>query len=114
MNSFTIGDLPMISAGLTGAREEIPGAEEVISKHPMKRTSRRFVFKDGRIVGFALVGDVAHAGVLTSLVTRGIDVSKVRDQIVFGNYDFASMLPLIRENQERFSEPEYEEVLAFL
>ena len=111
MNAFVIGELAMISCGLTGAREEVPGAEEVIVKGPGELDRRRFVFKDGRVVGFVLVGNVTHAGVLTSLVTRGVDVTEVRDQLVAGRYDFASILPLIRRDRAAFIEPEYEEVL---
>jgi len=114
MNSFTIGQLRLITCGLTGAREEIEGAEEITTTGPGKNDGRRLVLKDNRLVGFALVGDVRHAGVLTSLVTRGLDLSSVKDGIVAGRYDFASIVPFIRDNQATFTEPEYQEVLRSL
>lgn len=114
MNSFVIGDLPLISCGLTGAREKVEGGEEIILKGPAKRDCKRFIFKGDRLVGFALVGNVANAGVLTSLVTKGIDVGKVRHEIVTGHFEFPLMLPLIRDNRDKFSEPEYQEVLSLL
>ncbi len=114
MNAFTIGELALISAGLTGAREEVEGAEEMAFKGPQKDHGRRFLFKNGKIVGYALVGDVRNAGVLTSLVSRGADVTKVKDSIMQGKFDFPSMLPVIRDNSEKFAEPEYQEVIGLL
>jgi len=114
MNSFVIGDLALISCGLTGAREQVEGAEEILLKGPGKGLSRRFVFKDDRLVGFALVGNVANAGVLTSLVVKQVNVAAVRDQIIAGKYEFPFMVPLIMQNREKFTEPEYEEVLSLL
>ena len=113
MNSFTIADLAMITAGLTGAREQVAGSEEISLRGPGKTDRKRFIFKDNRLIGFALVGNVASAGVLTSLVTKAVDVAKIKNQIIGGVYDFASIVPLIKENREKFSEPEYQEVLNF-
>ena len=114
MNSFTVGELALISCGLTGAREKVEGSEEIILKGPGKTDRRRFILKDNRLVGFALVGNVANAGVLTSLVTREVDVGNVKDQIISGRFDFPFMLPLVKENQDKFTEPEYQEVLGLL
>lgn len=114
MNSFTIGELCLITCGLTGAREEVEDSEEFATTGPGKNQARRFVIKDGRLVGFALVGDVRHAGVLVSLVTRGVNISGVKDQMIAGEYDFAAMAPLIRDNQEKFTELEYQDVLYSL
>jgi NAD(P)H-nitrite reductase large subunit len=113
MNSLKIGDLALISCGLTGAREKVEGGEEIVVRGPGRLASRRFIFKAGRLVGYALVGSVESAGVLTSLVTRGVNVESVKDQIVAGRFDFPSMLPLIRQNREKFPEPEYQEVFGF-
>jgi len=112
MNSFTVGELCLITCGLTGAREEIEGAEEITTTGPGKNDGRRFVVKDNRLVGFALVGDVRHAGVLTSLVTRGVDVSGIKDEIITGRYSFSTILPLVRDNPGKFTAPEYHEVLG--
>jgi len=113
MNSLRIEDLAMITCGLTGAREEVEGAEVTTVKGPGKWDSKRFILKDNRLVGFALVGDVAHAGVLTSLITKEVDVGKVKKELFSGKYDFSTMLPLVRENKDKFREPEYEEVFSF-
>jgi len=114
MNSFVIGELALISCGLTGAREKVEGAEELLHKGPGKWDCKRFILKDGLLMGYAIVGNVINAGILTSLVTRGIDVSDVKEELISGNYDFAFALPLVRKNPDKFTEPEFQEVLSFL
>jgi len=118
MNAFVIDGLALISCGLVGAREEVEGGEQIIMKGPDKKHCKRFVLRDGRLVGFALLGDVANAGVLSSLlsslVISCVDVTPLRDQLLAGRYDFASMMPLIRENMGKFERPEYQEVLGFI
>lgn len=113
MNSFVLGGLPLVTCGLTGAREKVEGAEEILVKGPGGFESRRFVLKDNRLVGFALVGKVANAGILTSLVKKDVNLEKVKHRLAAGEFDFAAMLPVIRENADRFKEPEYQEVLSF-
>ena len=113
MNSLVIEDLPLISCGITGAREKVEGSEEVTIKGPGRWKHRRFILKNNVLIGFVLVGDVVHAGVLTSLVRKGINVEEIKERLLSGKFDFASILPLVRKNSERFYEKEYKEVLAF-
>ncbi len=113
MNSIKIGDIALISCGLTGARENMEGVEEITIKNSEKNNSKRFLIKKSCLVGFSLVGDVRHAGVLKSLVTKEVNIEKIKDVLISGVYDFPSILPLIKENKEKFNEPEYQEVLAF-
>ncbi|MDH7499019.1 MAG: FAD-dependent oxidoreductase, partial [candidate division NC10 bacterium] len=113
MNSLKIEELGLMCCGLTGARERVEGSEEILLRGAGKWDYKRFVFKDDRLIGYVLIGDVSHGGVLTSLVCRQVDVGRVKRQFWSGKYDFASMLPLIRENKESFAQPEYREVLAF-
>lgn len=113
MNSFTIYDLPLISCGLVGAMEKVEGGEEIIVRSPDNLVSKRFILKDRCLVGFALVGDVNHAGTLCSLVRKGVNIETAREEILAGKYDFSTILPLIRENKDKFTEPEYAEVLNF-
>jgi len=114
MNSLTFKNIAIISCGLTGLREKIEGGEEISIRGPGKRDCKRFILKDNRLIGFSLVGDIAHAGVLTSLATKEINIEKIKELFISGKYNFANMLPLIKENREKFKEPEYDEVLAFL
>ncbi len=114
MNSFSIGDVSLISCGLTGARERVEDAEEIIDNRPKEKQVRRFIIRDGVLLGFSLVGEVAHAGVLTALVVKQVNIESVRDLLAVGKYDFSSLLPLIKANRDKFFEPEYKEVLAGL
>jgi len=113
MNSIAVGDIALISCGLTGVRDKVDGGEELTVKGPGKWDCKRFVLKDGKLVGYVLVGNVAHAGVLTSLVRKEIGVESIKQQLLLSKYDFASILPLVKQNRNRFTEREYREVLAF-
>jgi NAD(P)H-nitrite reductase large subunit len=64
-----------------------------------------------RLVGVVLAGRVDGAGVLGNLMRRCVDVSCVKDDLLAGRYDFARLLPLIREQAEAFTEAEYGEIL---
>ena len=113
MNALVLAGLPLVTYGLTGAREQVEGGEEIVRKGPDKAVSRRLIFKDDRLMGFCLVGNVENAGVLGALVKKQVNVSKIKDQLVFGEYDFASVLAVIRDEPEKFREPAYQEVLSF-
>ena len=51
---------------------------EVIYKDPAKNIYKKIVHKDGVITGAILQGDLSYSGVLTQLIRRKIDVSKVK------------------------------------
>jgi len=113
MNSLKIDGLGLMCCGLTGVRERVEGSEEIILRGPGKWNYKRFVLKEDHLIGYVLVGDVAYGGVLSSLVCRQVELGKFREHLCGGRFDFASILPLIKENRETFAEPEYQEVLAF-
>jgi nitrite reductase (NADH) large subunit len=114
MNSFVLGDMPIISCGMTGAREETDGAETITFQHPASGAYKRFTVKNDRLIGYVLIGNVAHAGVLTSLVTRGVPVDSVIPDLKKGKTDLGSLLALISKYRDKFSEKEYKEVLSFI
>lgn len=114
MNSLSFHNLSLISCGLTGSREKNDNSEKIIIKGKNKRDFKKFIFKDNHLVGFVLIGNVSNAGVLTTLIRKEINIKEVKDQILGGHYDFASMLPLIKENSNKFYEPEFKELFNFL
>jgi nitrite reductase (NADH) large subunit len=113
MNSLAIYDLPLISCGLTGVREKIEGAEKIIIENKSKREYKKFLIKDNFLVGYSLIGNVSNAGVLTALIRKAVDIKKAKNKILAGKYDFSSVLPVIMENREKFTEPEFKEVVGF-
>jgi len=49
--------------------------------------------------------------VLAPLVRKRLDVGNAKNRIVNGEYDFGSVFDLVKEPPDRFTEPEYQEVL---
>jgi len=72
MNAVGFYGLPAISAG--SVRAAGPGFEILEWSDRVKRTYRRLVFRDRRLVGFAMVGDVNGAGVLTGLIKQRVSI----------------------------------------
>jgi NAD(P)H-nitrite reductase large subunit len=71
------------------------GQEELRSRH--NGVLRKVFLRDGRIVGFRLVGDIRGAGVYRSLMLRGVDVTPFRAHLLdarAGAAWFSSALPL--------------------
>jgi NAD(P)H-nitrite reductase large subunit len=110
MNSIRIGDAFLISCGLVGSREDLSDAENVYIDGDCGL--KRLVFRGDTLVGFSLVGDVANAGILTSLVSRGVDTSMIRDDLLAGRHDFAAIAPLIKAFEDKFPEPEFRQALG--
>ena len=108
MNSVQFLDLPVISAGLAGLREK-KYDEEIIQK-PSRWAYKRVLLKEGRIVGFVLVGEIQQAGLLRLLMSKRVDVSRLKDSLLDKHFNFAKVLPLILEQPEKFPEPEYQEL----
>ncbi|OGF54457.1 MAG: hypothetical protein A2Z21_00420 [Candidatus Fraserbacteria bacterium RBG_16_55_9] len=108
MNSVQFLDLPVISAGLAGLREK--NYEEEIIQRPSRWVYRRVLLTEGRIVGFVLVGEIERAGLIRLLMSKRVDVSTLKDSLFDRNFNFAKVLPLVLDQPERFSEPEYQEL----
>ncbi|MFA5778541.1 MAG: FAD-dependent oxidoreductase [Elusimicrobiota bacterium] len=105
MNSVEFFGLPTISYGITKPKGE--GYEFIVRKN-----YKKLVLKDNKIVGFVLAGDVDNAGVYGSLLKKKIDVSSIKTGLLENNFNFAKILPLIKEHKDKFFEKEYDEVFA--
>lgn len=115
MNSLVLGGLSLITCGLSGLRDQDEYMEKIIvADGPGKpvKNLKKFLFKDGRLVAFALLGDVSNAGVLNLLLRKEVDISEIRNKIISGRYDFAAVLPVLLKNRDKFTEPEFEQVFA--
>ena len=108
MNSIEFFGLPTISYGITKPKGE--GYEFIVRKNEIKKNYKKLVLKDNKIIGFVLVGDVDNAGVYGSLLKKKIDVLSIKTGLLENNFNFAKILPLIKEHKDKFFEKEYDEV----
>jgi NAD(P)H-nitrite reductase large subunit len=108
MNSLDIYGLPAVSIGIT--RPDGDGLQEVTKR--TRDTYRKLVLEDGRIVGAILVGGIQKAGFLSTLLRKKVDVSDYVAFLMSDRLNVADLLPLMRQNAEKFTEIEYRELLA--
>lgn len=108
MNSLDIYGLPVISMGLTRAKGD--GLQEVQRK--AMGGYRKLILQDGRIVGAILAGQVQKAGFLSTLLRKRVDVSDHVPFLMSDRFNVADLLPLMRQNEEKFPEIEYRELFA--
>jgi len=93
-NSLKHLGLPLIAVG------EMQGDEELKIKG--RDFLRKVILRDGRIIGFRLVGDMRHAGVYHSLMIRQTDVSAYKRQL-FSDHFGVGFLNSIALHPEAFS-----------
>jgi len=107
MNSLDIYGLPAVSMGVT--RPDGDGLQEVTRR--TRDTYRKLVLGDGRIVGAILVGGIHKAGFLSTLLRKKVNVSDHIPFLMSDRFNVADLLPLMRQNAEKFTEIEYRELL---
>lgn len=108
MNSLDIYGLPAVSMGIT--RPDGDGLLE--AKRRTRHMYRKLVLEDGRIVGAILVGKIQQAGFLSTLLRKRVDVSDHVPFLMSDRLNVADLLPLMRNNAEKFTEIEYRELFA--
>lgn len=71
MNATTVAGLPLVTVGLSlGAEED--GFTVLKERRPGEFFYCKLVFREDRLVGALLVGEVARAGILTGLIRSGL------------------------------------------
>ncbi|MDD5555663.1 MAG: FAD-dependent oxidoreductase [bacterium] len=98
MNAVEFFGLPMISVGVVSPRD---GGYEVHARHdPSRPFYRKLVFREDRLVGLIMAGEIAHAGVLTALIRKRLPLGPAKGEIIAGRIAFPSVLDVVRSNRE--------------
>lgn len=100
LNSVEFAGTPIISVGLI--RPE--GNAYEISVSEGKDSYRKLIFREDRLVGVILLGEIERAGIYTALIRQQIDVSKIREELSAGTINYGHLL--------RFEAPEAEAYAA--
>lgn len=102
MNFFSI---PSMSLGLNNPPDDTYQVESMFDE---KGNYKKIIYKDGKIYGAILQGDLSYAGVLTQLIRSKIDISKVKKPLFQIDYsDFFNM----NDNFEFYYENGQEETI---
>ncbi len=76
-----------------------------------ENTYKKLILKNGCIVGAIFVGQTQKCGIMSVLLRKQVDVSEYIDVLMSKNLNFMTLLPLLRRNGDKFSEPEYKELM---
>lgn len=88
MNSISFYGLPTISVGTVNPPEDASGYEVVTTLDERKRSYRKLVFHQNRLVGYVLVGDIDKAGMYTAYVKFRLEVGdEDRERLKAGDPD---------------------------
>lgn len=81
MNSLKFLKVPILSAGITTP----PDQSYQVLRHDDQKGSfyRSLILKDGRLKGFVTIGAIDGAGVLTGLIKSRIDISDIKDSLLY-------------------------------
>ena len=110
MNSAEFFGLPLISTGLV--KPKAPEEYEILTRYVVqKEIFRKVVLRDNVVVGAVLVGEIESAGVYATLMRKKVDVSSVKDRLLDSDFGFATVLPLVAEQKDKYQEPEYREAV---
>ena len=108
--------IPAMSMGVTRT-EECSYVDKDCHFQEIKRRTRntykKLILKNGCIVGaiFIGVGQTQKSGLISVLLRRQIDVSDYVSVLMSNNLNFMDVLPLLRRNGDKFTEPEYKELM---
>jgi len=105
---------PAMSMGVTHSEEcsyidETCHFQEI--KTRSKNTYKKIILKNGCIVGAIFVGQTQKSGIISTLLRKQVDVSDFIPILLSRNLNFMDILPLLRRNADKFTEPEFKELM---
>ena len=108
--------IPAMSMGVTRSEECSYVDEECHFQEIKKRTKntyKKIILKNGSIVGaiFIGVGQTQRSGIMSVLLRRQVNVSDYISALMSSNLNFMDILPLLRRYGDKFTEPEYKELM---
>ena len=108
--------IPAMSMGVTRSDECSYVDEDCHFQEVKKRTKntyKKIILKNGCIVGaiFIGVGQTQRCGIISILLRRQIEVSDYIQTLISNNLSFMDILPLLRRYGDKFTEPEYKELM---
>ena len=109
MNAAEFFGVSFISIGIVKPKGE--GCESHSRMLKEKGLYWKLIFQGNILVGAVLMGRVDGAGVLGNLMRKRVDVSSIKDELINGHYDYARVLPLVKEQVGAFEGLEYRETL---
>ena len=95
MNSIEFFGLPLISFGVFDGEYET-----VSSLDKGKAIYRKLVFKNSRLIGALLAGNIHNSGLYLRLIKERSDISKIKDDLLDVNLNYAKIAELVKEEEK--------------
>jgi NAD(P)H-nitrite reductase large subunit len=92
MNSLNVCNISLISFGITASKDESKYKLLVLDQPERNIYKKIVIDADHRIKGIILLGKIANAGILLSLIQRKIDVSGFEDELLSDRFNFGTLL----------------------
>ncbi len=99
LNAMDLAGIPVISVGLINPPE---GAGYQVSATRRGAIYRKLVFKEERLVGMVLAGDIRRAGFYASMIREHADTRRSREAILDNTYSYAHCLQHVLPHVEGF------------
>ncbi|HUW23011.1 MAG TPA: FAD-dependent oxidoreductase [bacterium] len=109
MNSVEFFGLPVVSMGITRPKEK--EYEQLVKEDEKNFVYKKVVLRENKLQGMILVNRIEQAGVMGILMRKKVDVSPIKTMLLEDRFDFAKILPIIKEGKELFTEREFEEAI---
>ncbi len=88
LNSVEFAEIPIISVGLIKPE----GSDYEISVWEGRDSYRKLIFREDRLVGVILLGEIERVGVYTALIRQQIDVVEIKGQLSSGTLNYGHLL----------------------
>ena len=86
MNSIGFFGLPMITAGIISPEDN--SHEVMIKARADQEVYKKIILKDNKIVGFIFLNHVDRAGILTSFIAQGTDISGFKEALLKDDFGY--------------------------
>jgi len=90
-NTLKVVGIDLTSIGIVKSEHEPPepGLEEIRAKSPDGKVYKKFVIKDGRMIGAILLGTKKEAAKVTRIIKEGQPVAAIKSKLSDPAFDFA-------------------------
>ncbi|HSO18925.1 MAG TPA: FAD-dependent oxidoreductase, partial [Desulfosarcina sp.] len=90
-NVIRIFGLDVMTAGVVNPAES-DGCEVMAEASPRRRTYRKLVFREDRLVGMVMVGDIEQGGLLMNLIQSLRPVTGDREALMARSFNYARLM----------------------
>lgn len=97
MNAISFFGLPMITAGII--KPDSTEFTEMIESAPIKKSYRKIVLRENKLVGFIALNEVDRAGILTGLMEKETDINPFKDKLLDKDFGYAHLPREYRQEQ---------------